>query len=221
MNAKKLKEYYKEVIEAIQGSKLSISDYEDVQIFIKNLEGYLNSQLKDPVIFVESEIKECIQVIYKGTGIIINLSNGITLTVTDNEKSEVLNEFKPIFTAIVGRGVTCGYNSESSNEKSGYATLEWSLYPEERIAELRKLSEENENLSFKDYYTPEVIKKLGHQLLSMEGYLRLFGDSDSLISEETYKLIQIQKMYPMLRTSILQSWVISCRNQLPLLKKVS
>ena len=50
--------------------------------------------------------------------------------------------------------------------------------------------------------------------MSNDGFELLFENSDLQDSDETYKFIQIQKMYPNIRTSILQSWTSSSRNQL-------
>ena len=205
MNSKKLSNFYK-IIEVEKDSN-------DIQQFITELKNYLTIFLSD-IKFFESDCINCIQGSYKKTGFIIDLSNGIELTITDSKNVELLEMFKPLFTKISGRSLTCSYEKCSSDNEKVYPTLEWCSYPSTR---LRELSNTDNIKNLNDYYTEkivEIIESLGQQLMSNDGFELLFENSDLQDSDETYKFIQIQKMYPNIRTSILQSWTSSSRNQL-------
>lgn len=206
MNSNKLSNFYK-MIKVEKDSK-------DVQEFTTELKRYLAIFFGSNIKFFESDSVNCIHGSYKGNGFIIDLSNGIGLTITDSKNTELLEMLKPLFTKISGRGVTCSYEYCSSEDNRTYPTLEWCSSPGAR---LRELSNTNNIKNLNDYYTAkiiEIINSLGQQLMSNDGFELLFEDTDLQDNDETYKFMQIQKIYPNIRTSILQSWTSSSRNQL-------
>lgn len=187
-------------LKMIYESKISSKYEEGVKSFSNRLKKYLYS-------FFENDIKfeDCSEIrgFYKGEEISIDLSNGISLITTN---PDVLIIFEPILTRIMGSKKTFGYELEG-----GYIAYEWSFDPEQRIKELNNSKSNKLN----DYYTTEIIESLGEQLLSLEGYIQLFSNNDN----EVYKITQMQKMYPNLKTSILQSWIATSKSKLSLVKE--
>lgn len=186
------------VLKMINESNLENKYEEEVNIFSKRLKKYLYSFFETDVVFEDSKD---IKGYYKGEEFSIDLSNGISLN-TNN--LDLLIVFEPILTRIMGSKKTFSYEIDNG------ITYEWSFNPEKRIEELSNLDLKKLN----DYYTTEMIESLGSQLLSLEGYIQLFSNGDN----EVYKITQMQRMYPNLKTSILQSWIASSKSKLSLTK---
>ena len=213
MNSKNLSELFG-VIKVMQESNLEASYEEEIKFFTESLKGYLTSFLGTNIVFVGESPIGLIYAIYEGCVLTIDVRNGISLSINDVNKSSSLRQFEFLFSKISGQRKTCSYDYLERN--SSKHVIEWSLCPEES---LYNLSNDKNVKHLHDYYTPEVIESLGNDVLSMEGYIALFGNNDSQINDESYKLIQIQKLYPDLDTAALQAWIISCRSKLTLTKK--
>lgn len=182
------------------------------------LEGHFGSDIK----FDRDETFAYIQAHYKEIGIEINVYGGIILSVEDKEATNIVKDFEPIFSGIVGSAPICRYNYCSRVGKTSYPTVEWNHHPEDRLYELvhgYSCSPGEYMTNFHDYYTASIIENLGDNLLTIDGYTKLFEGRSHDLDFRYYKIRQIQKVYPNIDSSTIYAWIESSKSSLS--KKIS
>lgn len=170
--------------------------------------------------FNREETFAYIQAFYKGKGIEINVYNGIILTVEDKDAAYLVEDFEPIFDEIMDSKKLCSYDCRSRLSNASYPTVEWSLHPYDRLREL--IHRYNCTYfvymsNFNDYYTSSLIKELGANLFTPEGYIVMFDVAKDDFDLQHYTIKQIENSG--YKYDDIYSWIESSRKKLSLSKK--
>lgn len=218
MNKDKIVELHTIFLALNEARNLKLSDFpyfETMTNFGLKLMEYLKEKFGDDIKFDKDEVIPYIEGYYKDVSIVINIWEGICLTIKDINKKELVNDFKEIFHAIVGMNPMCSYN-ECTNicakEKKYYSVTEWNLHPKNRLDKILNtyLKCHEPIKEFEDYYTGSIISDLGCELFTCEGYKKLFDENDDvwLIG---HKISQIYRLNPNLPKGSVLEWVRSTK----------
>lgn len=227
MNIERLSNIFK-AINMARESNLPNFDYSgNHDKFNKGLKEYLQIYFGNDINFDRDETFAYIQAHYKNVPIEINTFGGIILTVEDISKKDIAKDFEPIFKNILGVDMLCSYDfCTYDKEKTVYPTFEWNLNPDARLNDLVNnfVTMPNQHiLNFKDYYNTSIINNLGNEVLSLDGYLKLFGKDNSSYMFNPYfshKMRLIENIHPNIKSYMVYSWVETSRSRLSLIKKV-
>lgn len=187
------------------------------KVFNQNLKDCLKELFLDNLDFLEEQPYGYILMNYKGVEMEIRTVGGIVLSVKDNEKAELIEDFKPVFNDIVGMNPICSYNFcyTINGERVAHPTIEWNTEPNTRLESLvmqvgnpmcQTIKE------FEDYYLCSIIKQLGSELFTKDGFEKVFNTSHSNRILDRHRLQQIQKVYPDINTDAVNAWYSSYKN---------
>lgn len=205
--------------------KLNLSDFPYSEVndnFKTKLKEVLTEEFGDNIQFDRNETFAYVQAHYKGIGIEINTYEGIIFTVEDENEASLVDDFREVFNGVVGTEAICSYNfcSNEAGEKTVYPTFEWNKDPERRLYELIVFRNYPGYVrDLEDYYTASVIKSLGEQLFTFDGYKTLFKTGYNNLNYILHKEKQIQKLNPNLDLASISAWIESSNKALELSKE--
>jgi len=209
--------------------------------FNKKLKEFLKNHFGEDIQFDLKETFAYIQAHYKGIEIEINVYGVMILTigglkcrVENKEAANIRQDFEPIFTEIMGSGPICSYNYCSERPiiqddgiafvegfKTVFPTIEWHHRPEDRLYELIhgwSCSPGEYMKDFNDYYTASIIKNLGSELFTVEGYKKIFDQRRDDSTYKWHKICEIRKIYPEVANEI-YDWIDTSKDSISLSKK--
>lgn len=192
----------KSILKSFPYNKMTIA-------FVKKLKILLSEIFKENISFDREEKFACIHGTYKGVNFEINVWCGIILTIEDEKKAKIIEDFKPIFNQIIGHNPICSYDY-CTCIKTIYPTIEWNLHPEDRIYELVNMAEKELGCykkNFKDFHTKAIIDSLEEKLLTQEGYNTIFETKKNNIKYHFYKIRLIQTLRPDIDNNTLYEWI--------------
>jgi len=203
----------------------SMFPYIDVDAFFnEKLKVYLSSLLGEEIKFDRNEAFNYIKAKYKDVPIKINTYNNIILTVEDSDREDVIQELKEVFSGLLDLDPFCRYNycSKSGCKFIVYPTIEWDLNPERRLNDIIKgyttIPGKNCIRDIEDYYTGSVIKSLGTDLFTYDGFKKLFNLRYDDYKIVNHKVSQIQRLNPNVDTEVIYAWLNSCRKTMDISK---
>lgn len=222
MNLDKIGELSKIFESLSEARKLNLSDFPYLEVN-NNLQTKLKECLKeefgDNIQFDKEETFAYVQARYKGVGIEINTWDGIIFTVEDENEASLVEDFKSVFNKIAGSEAICSYEfcSNEGGERTVYPTVEWNLDSERRLFELVSFKNYPGYVrNLEDYYTETVIKNLGRELFTKEGYKKLFKTEYTNPTYTLHKVAQIQKQNPNITATAIYAWFDSSEKRLDL-----
>lgn len=116
----------------------------------------------------------------------------------------------------------CSYDYRSRLSNTSYPTTEWSLQPYDRLRELihtYNCTYFEYMSNFNDFYTLSVIRELGANLFTLDGYIRIFNNSCDDYDMLYHVFRQIHKVCENVSDEDIWSWIKSSRKKLSLAKK--
>ena len=224
MGIENLSEMYQAISMARENNSKTFDYIGNNTLFKSGLKEYLKMHFGKDIKFDREETFAYIQAHYKNVGIEINVWDGIILTIEDEKSKELSKDFEVIFSNIVGLDKICSYDfcTNYNLQKTIYPTFEWNLNPERRLYELVNrfgIVPGSYVQNLEDNYTSSIIENLGNNLLTLEGYIELFGNS-SYPGLKFHKIREIQKQHPTIKDYMISSWIDISKENLSLVKKV-
>lgn len=222
MNINKLTELNKILVSINEAKEANLTIFpygEYIDRFNLGLKELLKEVFGDDIEFDRQNTFTTIKATYKGVDISINTFNGIALAIEDEEMGYLANDFKGIFTNIIGIEPICSYNkcfNNIDNKKVSYPTIEWSLNPESRLSNIvtspgYSFGTSIENLE--DFYTCSIIERLGTDLFTLEGYNELFETGYDNPRFVFHKIKQIQKLNPNVDLGPIYAWIAEAKEK--------
>lgn len=211
----KLRRLFSEINESPRRND-GISCVEKMITFKEGLKEVLYSNFKDEVIFDSDDSINYISGEYKGKFFGINTYDGISLSIDDNKFGrDILESFNPIISSIAGYPI-CKYNISFFDDDYKSLIYEWSLNPVRRLMAIKtdcfNPYDRIENLE--DFYTPDLVKSLGNDLLTLNGFITIFnGIEDDVMSINDIVRI-IDEVCPEIGYSNIIKWIKESKRQL-------
>lgn len=180
-------------------------------LFCQELKILLKNKFRENIEFERDELFGCIHGTYKGKRFEIKTWCGIVLTIENENNSNIIDVFTPIFNEIMETNPLCRYDYCTCT-KEIYPTIEWSLHPQERLYELVNLTDNSCTYikNFQDFYMTNIINSLEDDLLTQEGYNLIFKSKKNNIKYHFYKLKLIKKLRSDLSNEDIYNWIDRC-----------
>lgn len=147
---------------------------------------------------------------YMGSTFEIDTYNGIRLVIDNiNDDYNIMSVINYIISGIMGEPI-CKYIFQEEDCKA-HVIYEWSMHPKQRLKELS--NGYYSFYDFEDYYTYNLIRSFENNILSMDAYMAIFGDSEYIDYE---KILKINEVKPEIGYEKIVEWANECKSQLSL-----
>ncbi|MBQ4263707.1 MAG: hypothetical protein IJB83_05675 [Bacilli bacterium] len=177
----------------------------------RELESVLKEEFGNYIKIEENDSLTNIYCNYMGSTFEIDTYNGIRLVLDKvNDEYNIMSAINYILSGIMGEAI-CKYMRKDEEECSAHVIYEWSMHPEHRLKELKNCYRNFYN--FEDYYTYNLIRSFGNNILSMDAYMAIFGDSEYIDYE---KILKINEVKPEIGYEKIVEWANECKSQLSL-----